>query len=275
MAAPISKYSFQPNPQNPLEILFQGILSSNGETIDTWAWDFGPGSNPQNSNQQSQVVQFGASGVQLISLTVSNADGQDTMSAFILISEDPAIMMPIINMVECKIPKNLLDYPCAMTYIRKWQLWLQPQVNPTSIPNNEVYNEAYWPPLYNVLIAELVVYELLMEKANKMMIEGNIQSNQNSQVAQDGTVTTVGGLKKLETGPSSAEWYDAKFNDLEQQTNFAKTVFSYGTGMIEQYKQYICILSRRLRVSIYLCDELSKPNLIFVKSKKPKRRWTS
>lgn len=264
MAAPVANFSFIQNPSNPLEITFQGLPSSNGEPITGWAWNFGDGSPVETTQVATHT--YSVAGVYLVQLVVQNTDGTDTAVNYITITNTPNIMASIIAMVECKVPPDFMDYPCAYNYIRKWQLYLQPQVNPTPIPDSDVFIETSWPPLFNVLIAELTVYDIIIERANQFMIAGNVASSQTGGSTGSNNTVTAGGLKKLETGPSNAEWYENKFLDLGNQSEFARVVYEYGKGMIEQYKQIICVLAHRLLVKLDICEYTRNNNRIFKKA---------
>lgn len=260
MAAPIANFSFIPNPSNPLEITFQGLPSSNGEPIISWLWDFG---DTNTSTNQVQTHTYTTPGIFLISLTVTNADGSDIIINYIVITNTPNIIDSIITMVECKVPPAFRDLPCIYDYIRKWQLYLQPQVNTIPIPDSDVFIESSWPPLFNVLIAELTVYEVIMARLAAFTIAGNVSGNGSTT---NSTITNPGSLKKLETGPSNAEWYQNTFQDLTAQSQFARVVFNKNDGMINQYKQSICMLANRLFVKLDICEYTRKENRLFKKS---------
>jgi hypothetical protein len=118
----------------------------------------------------------------------------------------------------------------------------------------DTFNQTKYPGLANILISKLIVYEQLMSEAKKTMT---------STMNTDSGSTSTGGLKKIESGPSVAEWYDT--------SNTWKTVFSGKTdvGFFGAMTQEICIFAGRQNISIPEICSGRKLAGLFIVGKKP------
>lgn len=138
----------------------------------SWNWDFGfkTAGNPTTSTSQNPLQVFPADGVYSIKLVASNADGNSEAFVFnILLRVENSLNLTIADMVACNIPVGLaVDSICFKNSIQTWQLFLQPYMNP-KIEDADVFNEVKWPPLANVLISKLIIYDIVLAAANSSM----------------------------------------------------------------------------------------------------------
>ena len=84
--------SFTANPQSVCEQQ-QVTFTDQSTGADSWSWSF-PGGNPSTSTDQNPVVTYISSGMHDVTLTVTNAFGNDTQTATNFIDVDP---LPIPN----------------------------------------------------------------------------------------------------------------------------------------------------------------------------------
>lgn len=257
MLAPKASVQYVPHPTDPLRFIFKGVLLSGSDPADTFTWDFG---DSTTANTQEYDKTYAAPGVYVITLTVTNTEGSNTYLMYLTVFTDTGGIVPIATQVSYKIPQEALN-PGQVNYLtKKWQLYLQPQVNPTAIEDADVYTEASWPPLYNILIAQLVVWDYIIDNAGKLAI---INFNGPTGISTD--EENKGGIKYIETGPSRAEFFEDSSKNLRYQSLFITSIFNKTTGMMESYKETICTLSARLRVTIPICKALPNRNMLFQK----------
>ena len=218
----------------------------------SWSWDFGDPTTGANntSNLQFPTHSFSSNGTFTISLTSTNVDGSSTKTIDIIVGASGQLMA-ISNLVDMKLPAGLtIDPSLKDTYIKTEQLYLLPLLTP-AIDESNVYNEGSWPPLANMLVAELVVYKIVADQVQNLILA---LSNSSSNT----TSTTQSALKKIVTGPSQAEWYNA----TEATTNFLSSTFKQGSYFDKMGLETICSLARRLNISHPLCKFVKKlPNL--------------
>lgn len=164
MAKPIASFGFTPDG---LSVLF---IDRSAGVPTSWSWDFGfqlGGVEQTSTLQNPPAVVFPAAGTYLISLTASNSDGPDTFSFYMTVQVTPGLNLSIQQMVEYELPSGISYDSIGFTQgIRKWQLYLQEAAN---ILDEDVFNEAKWPPLYNVLISKLIVYDLIIKASTSSM----------------------------------------------------------------------------------------------------------
>jgi len=213
--------------------------SSNGPTH--WLWDFGDGSN---SNVQNPSHTYSRRGFFVVTLIATNSDGaSEPFKLSVGVSDTGINPLPrsIYDMVLSYIPTNVdISVGEIDGFIKKWQLYLQPLVeNPTVDPTN-VFDEFYWPPLVNQLIAELVALDLIIQAVNIL-----ISTSSNS-----GGGTTGGSMKKVVTGPTQAEWYDAA-----STTDSINNIIKSG-GALDTLIKQTCMLAKRVRIYLPICEDL-------------------
>ena len=238
-------------------------LSNDSSTppVSEWVWNFGDGSDV--SNEQNPEHTYPAPGIYLLSLTVTSAEGQSIKSTYLTLDDDKFIItLPIIELVRYKIPAPLFDYLNIINLIQKWQLYLQPQINPIPISDADVFDETKWPSLANALIADLAVFDILMNTLDQMV------------ALSGGTVPTGGGtsgttnvpnlnenVKIIEIGPSKTEW----FNQQESGAQWFKAVMANTSRFVPELQSRLCTLASRLQLTLPFC-EARKINFLFKKA---------
>jgi PKD repeat protein len=254
-----------PAPTANFQFTVSGLVASftdtslpNQATIASWQWSFGDGNS---STDQNPSHTYSTGGVYIVKLTVTNADGETFKVHTLLAATAPSLAIPIIAQVQCKIPYN--DMACLQAAIQKWQLLLQYGPDP-AIPDADVFDETAWPPLYNALIADLTAYSLLIDLFNKYsLLAAETSLTQAGQIISSSQSTTttsstsgVGALKKLETGPSNAEWYNAlEGNTTESGAKLLASYFKQGESVIKEFKSIICTWADRLGVQLNICGK--------------------
>jgi len=228
MSAPIANFNYKRG--SGYELIFSD-LSTNGPT--TRSWVFGDGTT---SSDASPTHDYTRNGFFEVTLTVTNADGSDSITLPVGIRQDAVCLsQSVYTLVLQYIPANITYSPSELSgLIQKHQLFLQPLVNHT-IEDVDIYDEFAWEPLENILIASLAAYDMIIQSANAYI----------SSVANGGT-TTNRAVKKITTGPVDVEW----FPDTEAGDSF-KSIFSAG-GAVSEIKTNICSLASRL--NIYLAE---------------------
>lgn len=109
----------------------------------------------------------------------------------------------------------------------------------------DIFNEAAYAPLANVLIADLAAYNIITNRITALMAGGT----------SSGIITTGGNLQSIETGPAKASWHD--ITAIINQ--FFKTL--HGTSPLDIITAEICSIAFRIMVSLPMCPPLPKPNL--------------
>jgi len=227
-----------------LDVDFQD-RSSNGPT--SWLWDFGDGNN---SNVQNPSHTYSRRGFFVVTLLATNADGiSEPFQLSVGVSDTGINPLPrsIYDMVLSYIPENVnISVGEIDGFIKKWQLYLQPLVeNPTVDPAN-VFDEFYWPPLVNQLIAELVALDLIIQAIN-VLISSSSSSNSG---------TGGGALKKVVTGPTQAEWQDPS-GATDSINNMVKS-----GGALDTLVKQTCMLAKRVRIYLPICDDLRQSPIV-------------
>lgn len=244
MSKPVANFNFI---ASGLSVSFED-LSTNVPT--TWGWDFGDG---DTSISKNPVHTYDAANQYKVILTASNTDGSSTFSYTILVSEDPRMNVTVEKLIEYESPTGLVLDPIELSQnVRKWQIYLQPLVyTPYEVLEADMFNQAKWPTLINILISKLVVYDMIMENARKAMMNSTSSS------------TGQGNLKSLETGPSKAEWYDA--------SDFWSTMFkgADGIGFIGALTTEICLFAARQNIYLPGICENRVDTPLFIIGKKP------
>lgn len=163
MSKPVANFNFD---TQGLSVTF---TDSSSGVPTSWSWDFGfsegdPPVRKTSTAKNPPTVVFPSAGVYTVSLVAQNADGISDPYIFnLVVSNTPVLAMTIADMVKCDTPAGLaVDSKCFKNSVNSWQLYLQPQL---SIPNEDVFNEAKWPSLANVLISKLVVYDIILDAA--------------------------------------------------------------------------------------------------------------
>ena len=257
MAVPSAVFNFFVDQATPLKVDFQD-LSTNTPT--SWAWNFG---DSTTSILQNPSVTYGAEGRYTVSLIATNGDGSSTPFVYeILISLTPTLNQTVEQMVNASLPSGITIPAIELTQaVRRWQMYLQPKVYvPFTVAVEDTFNQAKYPGLANVLISKLIIYEQLMEQAQKTMT---------SQLSSESGGTSTGGIKRIESGPSVAEWYD---NSETWKTVFAGKT---DTGFFGSLTQDICIFASRQNIAIpELCGRKKLTTLFSIGRKACPPTWT-
>lgn len=248
MAKPQANFYFE--NKELLKIKFRDLSNdSSTPPVTSWSWNFGDGNT---STLQNPEKTYSAPGIYLVSLTVSSPEGTSIKSVYISLDDDKFVVtLPIIEMVRYKIPPALFDYINITNLIQKWQLYLQPQINPEPIPNNDVFDETKWPSLANVLIAELCVFDILMAEMDKLVATSGATTPTGGGGSQTTNVVNPNGnVKIIEVGPSKTEWY----NQQESSAGFFKAVMANTSTFVPELKNRICTIAKRLQVTLPFCQ---------------------
>lgn len=240
MAIPVADFSFT---IDGLKVTFEDNSSN---TPLYWAWVFGDG---ETGTDENPIHNYMGSGAFSVTLIAGNNDGLGNVTKIVDIAlPGTADYLTIDNYIQYKIPAsvylgintNLPTYISDMK--RKWQLYLQKLVNP-KISNNDVFTETAWNGLQRSLIGELVILDVLAgEGLGTLWASGQF----GSEVPRD--------LKKLETGPSNAEWWGI-YHSWNKP------------GAVELSKQLCCTIARNLGVRLPWCNYNINTPQPFVKSK--------
>ncbi len=221
-----------------LEVTFTD-RSTQGPT--SWSWDFGDG---ETSTDQDPSHIYSRRGFFVVTLISTNADGpSEAFQLSVGVSDTGITPLPksIYDIVLSYIPSGVdINIGELDGLIKKWQLYLQPLINDIVIEDAHVYDEFYWPPLANQLIAELIAFDLILQ-AISLLISSSSSSSSG---------TAGGALKKVVTGPSTAEWHGpSEAND--SVNNMVKP-----GGSLDTLKEQICMLAKRLRIWLPICSDL-------------------
>lgn len=179
MSKPIASFKFT---TDGLKVTFTDT-SANAPT--SWAWNFG--NSTTSADQNPPEVTYTSAGVYTVSLAATNGEGTDTFSFEILVQTTPSLNLTIKEMVMGSIPAGLALDPLLFDQdTKKWQLYLQALLSsPYTVSDENVFNEARWNTLVNVLIAKLIVRDLIMKAAQNAMIAfSSAQGAYNQRISQ-------------------------------------------------------------------------------------------
>jgi len=223
--------------------------STNGPT--SWAWDFGDGSVDTTKNPTHT---YNGRGFFVVSLTATNSDGTSEayqISIGITDLDYQPLPMSIMDLIDAYVPEGLLTVGEKSTIIRKWQIYLQPLLDP-EIDTTHMFDEFYWPPLANELIAELSALDLIIQAVNNLIITSASESSGSGS----GTEPDPGTIKKVKTGPAEVEFMPS----TEAHEASSKTVSNLAKpgGALDMLKGQICMISKRLRVFLPICSEINR-----------------
>jgi PKD repeat protein len=208
-------------------------------TPESWQWDFGDG---EISIEQSPVHVFASKKFYLVTLTVVNTDGVDSITHLLDLSGMPQLTGTIDEFItiEAGALATNIDPAYRTLQTQYWQLYLQKGPTP-QIPNADVFNESKWPSLYRLLIAKLVVYSYYLS-----ILKGSLAT---SLGGGSTTSSGAGGLKKVVTGPAEAEF----FNPAELYIKLLSKTSSSGGTLFDTISSDVCTLGNRLGVKLPMC----------------------
>lgn len=234
-------------------------LSTNTPT--SWAWDFGDGTTSTEKNPQHT---YSAEGFYTVTLTPTNGDGAGTpliltlgVSSTIESPLDQSLWELINNFIPDAIIASL-DPNHKRSLMNKWQIYLQPLVVTSIIESGSIHNELAYPPLENQLIAELVAHDLLLDGMKKFVASLG-------QQGEDNQTKGTGQVKKITTGPTDVE----KYNLADSTDALGKAYFNVTRpgGILDQLKESICQLAKRIRIYLPICGQLIQDKKVPTKSK--------
>lgn len=180
-----------------------------------WVWNFGDGSPTSNSQNPSHT--YATPGMYPIVLTVSNANGSNTKVSQLVVSLIPTLNRTIAQMVNDSIPNGInVNSEAFESYVRKWQLYLQPIIPAEyNITNANVFNEAYWPALVNILIAKLIIYDLVLDASKQTTLGfleiSNTQTNPTNLVQVFDYTAVTPDLTPLNPGTITIDYLSANY----------------------------------------------------------------
>lgn len=259
MPAPIANFYFE--NKSLLTVQCKDLSNSQSTPpVTSWSWNFGDG---DTSNDQNPEHTYSAPGIYLISLEVDNGVAKSVKSVYVTLDDTKFIItLPIIELIRFKIPPSLFDYLNLINLIQKWQLYIQPQVNPEPIPDAYVFDETKWPSLINALIADLCVYDILLNELDKMVaLSGGVVPTGSGVSGTTNVPNPNGNVKIVEIGPSKTEWY----NQQESSASFFKAVMANSSSFIPELKSRLCTLAQRNRITLPFCNP-ENLNFLFVKA---------
>lgn len=271
MAKPVAYFGYS---KEGLQVSFNN-LSLKSPT--SYSWDFGDGS--AISTVKNPVHTYADTGFYSVTLIVSNADGDsDPLSLTIGVGDNSdMINASILELVDYYIPSLLLGETNAtekVSFINRWQLYLQPLIEvPYTVDENETHNEFKWPGLANVLIAQLVSYDIILQGANQFLSSTSRAGGTESDSGSEEEVAPQ-QIKSIETGPARTEWYQNKntIADSEAIKNIGDAFSSTmrAGGALDQLKESICQQASRLRIYLPICGQLAHSPVIPIVGRNPK-----
>ena len=248
MATPVASFSVRAN------LLVVSFMDTSTNTPTSWSWEFG---DSQTSTSQNPSHTYSAPGTYVVKLTATNADGSSSLQREIIARVDVGLPVSLRELVKAKARNSTYTEELLDVLIAQWQLFIGPLVTP-AVGGADILNEGSYSPLANVLIGDLVAYDLIFTTMMGAMVGSSAQSTS----TQTTTVTAGGGLKALETGPAKAEWYDAS----EKLVNFFKTAssgaFQAGSSPLDILQKEICTIAASLGVQLPMCPVIKSPVII-------------
>jgi len=229
---PIADFNFSyAAPGGGDEILLQDT-SSNLPT--SWVWNFSDGSYSTEQNPAHTFIQGGSF---VVSLKASNSDGYNITSQLVDIPIlEVTTFIGVDKYIQNNIPQVIWDVvSLKVGFIKslkyKWGMMLS---NQKSIPvsSDRITFDGAWSPSERTLIAELVIYNLLVMDSSGSLFTGG------------GSGAEMGdNLKAVETGPSKVEFQSV-------------SSFWSGSGansMLGIKKSMVCMLSRSMGYRLFIC----------------------
>lgn len=223
----------------------------------TPVWDFGV----YNGTTEDTYFNYESSGRYIIKLYLSNDDGKELVgSKPIMVSDhvNTQLTDSIYNLINKYIPEDL-NIKISMTdkesYIKKWQLYIQPLVN-HDIPIEEYSNELYYEGLENQLVMELAVYDYLYIQLQRMLIQTASQLNNmvmGSESSEEGS-NGRDRIKQITTGPTEVQYFDTVTESVSSLFKAYTTATQPG-GILDDLRKNLCMLSKRIDIYLPLCDK--------------------
>lgn len=225
-------YSFSKGTSEGLSVKFTD-RSLDLVGTPTYSWSM-PGATPATANTTNPEVVYGTAGTKLVTLTLTSGAVTSKFTQEIVVLEDGNVTYSIYQLIKNQFPEGF-DYNHAygLALTQYWQNYIHEFISP-AIAAADIYEESKWPTLANYLISKLVIYSLVEDGAKKAPLQGK------------------GDLKRIETGPSNAEWHDP--------SKYYSVLFTGTT--YENFLKETCGLARRLKVTLPFCPKL-KTGVLF------------
>lgn len=236
MAAPAANFTY-----NPIGLSIQFVDRSTGVPT-SWSWDFGDGGSSIMENPNHI---YALPGPYNVTLSITNGDGTSTTQQMLIVSTTAQLHTSIYDMVKGYLSGTdiILDGARFNTAKEQWQLLIGPQLDPP-VADPDIFNEEKYPGLANVLIAKLIVYDFAWASMGGTLISSGAGANS----AGGGS----GSMKRVETGPSNAEWY----NPADSLDAMFRRAGKSGSAY-DQFITGICMLATRMGVSIpEICPQI-------------------
>jgi len=216
-----------------LLVKFTDLSSGN---IVTRNWDFGDGSTSSDAEVEHLYSNPGYYNIVLSVSDGSTPPESDSYSVRIGLYENGlALGLKISEYILLGLPSTLsFNEDLVKVLIQKWQSIIGPSVIP-EISN--YYVELYYPILYGQLVADLVLYDLILDGAKNYLVSIGWNNGNGTQV------------KMITTGPATAEWFAG--------SDIWKSIMSAG-GMFEMLISQICSTSRKLGINLHICGKFAK-----------------
>lgn len=139
--------------------------------------------------------------------------------------------------------------------VRYWRHYLQTLIDP-NILDADLDDESKWPFLVNVLMAKLVIYDCILLEYKNLAVTATGSSGD-----VDDPSPGTGPVKKIETGPTNAEWYDGS----DVLSNMFKPN-TQGQTTMDGLQQDLCMLAKRVRIYLPICGKLNEGPIIPIKA---------
>ncbi len=137
----------------PFEVLFADLSLPGDSPITQWAWDFGDGATSTEQNPDHTYAST-AAGNNSVQLTVTTADGQDTMSRFGFITVTARVAGDVdIVMLPGNVPLELVWMPAGAFMMGRYSGELNSNVN-EDLQHQVTFSEGFWIGKYEVTQAQ-------------------------------------------------------------------------------------------------------------------------
>lgn len=211
-------------------------------SIASRAWTFGFTGGTNTSTAETPLIAFPTAGIFKVSLEITGSGGDSGTSTarkeiLIYRRATPLVSFTIEQMIKNILPKDFeYNYDFQIQAIQMWQDYIFSLENEKNSPLDAqyIYDQSRYTPSVNTLIANLVIFDLMVNSAQLQLMSGK------------------GQVKRMETGPSNAEWHNIG--------DFWNTVFK--NGGYDAFTKNLCLMARTLRISLPMCPKL-KTTTIF------------
>lgn len=232
----------------------------------TYLWDFGVNGETSDKEQPDPYT-YEEQGFYKVSLKITPPpeSGLEISTASdnfgITLDGKPTLSDSVYNLIEAYIPDELVKYITnkdKRIYIEKWQLYLQPLVEP-EVPLDKYNDEFAYPPLVNQLIVELAAYDWLMTGIINLLrsVSSSVEESSSSTEGGSTVEPSNGNVKKITTGPTEVEFFESTMSG-EDVSSITKTITGalQPGGILDSIKSNICMLANRLDIYLPICDQV-------------------